>query len=64
MKNYRMRVRRTTTEEFDVLIPAPSSSEAHQMVQIPEKLDQTGIPPVTKDVRVTVITCHPEGDAV
>ncbi len=63
MARYRMLVRRRIEEDFEVSIEAASSTEAHQMMQIPEKLEQVAVPPISRDVRVTVVTCHPEGGA-
>ncbi len=63
MATYRMLVRRRIEEDFEFSIEAPSSSEAHQMMQVPEKLDQIAVPPISSDVRVTVVTCHPEEGA-
>lgn len=60
---YRMRVRRRTDEDFEVSIEAPSSTEAHQMMHVPEKLDQIAVPPVARDVRITVLECHSIGGA-
>lgn len=62
MAQFQMRVRRVIEEVFEFTMQADSDVHAHQIIEIPEKLERFNRHPVSRDVRKSVVGCHRVGD--